>query len=295
MKRYLSIDGGGIRAYLPLQVLRYIEQQSGKPCNQLFNVLAGTSTGAICAIALANGVSAVQVEQFYNAWGPRIFSRRWASKLSFGLAGPKYDAAALEEGLKRVLGADTPLPEKAFVCTTRMDVLLPRTFWGGTPGDREWKAWEVARASSAAPTYFNAYVRGSVAYWDGGCVGGNNNPSNTALEMLGCSPKEALMLSLGTGVGNAGWPAKKVLGWGTLECVPPLLAGLMDAGSEQTHLDLAHVMPAEQYLRIQARLANTEMDDCSPANVATLRAAGQALVDKNRAALDSFISRLLAA
>jgi len=43
--RILAIDGGGIRGIIPAVVLAAIEKQSGKPICELFDLIAGTSTG----------------------------------------------------------------------------------------------------------------------------------------------------------------------------------------------------------------------------------------------------------
>lgn len=290
MKTLCSLDGGGIRAYVLLQILKYIEAATGKRCVELFDVLAGCSTGSICAIALAQGKSAVEVEAFYDQWASKIFSRRWLNRLSFGLTGAMYSAATLESALKSVLGDKTLIPPKAFVCATQMKPLAPVDIHAGTAPN--WFAWEAARASSAAPTYFDPFTLEGTAFWDGGCVGGNNNPALTALEVLGIDESQALVLSLGTGVGIEGWDAQAVQHWSKLELLPALLEALMDASSEQVHQDLQHAIPAGQYLRLQATLANTAMDDASSSNIAALKAAGAALVAKNRTALDAFIHRL---
>ena len=50
--RLLSIDGGGMRGILPLLVLRYLESVSAKPAIEMFDFIAGTSTGAIIAAGL---------------------------------------------------------------------------------------------------------------------------------------------------------------------------------------------------------------------------------------------------
>ena len=48
----LSIDGGGIRGIIPAMVLAEIEERTDKPICELFDLIAGTSTGGILALAL---------------------------------------------------------------------------------------------------------------------------------------------------------------------------------------------------------------------------------------------------
>jgi patatin-like phospholipase/acyl hydrolase len=57
--KILSIDGGGIRGIIPAMVLAKIERQTGRPACELFDLIAGTSTGGIITL----GVTAPGEEQ----------------------------------------------------------------------------------------------------------------------------------------------------------------------------------------------------------------------------------------
>ena len=48
----LSIDGGGVRGIIPAYILNYIAEKTQKPMHELFDVIAGTSTGGIIALGL---------------------------------------------------------------------------------------------------------------------------------------------------------------------------------------------------------------------------------------------------
>src|SRR5450432_517190 len=61
----LCLDGGGIRGILTLQLLKALEAQAGAPCHQIFDMVAGTSTGAIIAGLIASGRSAVEIDELY--------------------------------------------------------------------------------------------------------------------------------------------------------------------------------------------------------------------------------------
>ncbi|MEM7026379.1 MAG: patatin-like phospholipase family protein, partial [Pseudomonadota bacterium] len=50
--RILSLDGGGIRGLISLEILRHLEEATGKPIAELFDVVAGTSTGGIIGTQL---------------------------------------------------------------------------------------------------------------------------------------------------------------------------------------------------------------------------------------------------
>jgi patatin-like phospholipase/acyl hydrolase len=57
-KKVLTIDGGGIRGVFSAAVIEQMEKVIGKKAGEYFDCLYGTSTGAILAAALANGMSA---------------------------------------------------------------------------------------------------------------------------------------------------------------------------------------------------------------------------------------------
>ena len=64
MRKILQVDGGGIRGIVPTVILAYLEDKCDKPlfC-QCFNLITGTSTGAIIGGAVAAGVSANKIKE----------------------------------------------------------------------------------------------------------------------------------------------------------------------------------------------------------------------------------------
>src|SRR5215213_5652682 len=99
--KVLCIDGGGIRGLIPALVLAELERRSGRPTAELFDLIAGTSTGGIlaCALAKPDALSAERLVDLYEQEGPKIFDRDiWQRIHSIeGLADEKYDDAGLEE------------------------------------------------------------------------------------------------------------------------------------------------------------------------------------------------------
>jgi uncharacterized protein len=176
-KRILALDGGGLRGILTLGILARIEallreRHGGSADFRLchyFDLIAGTSTGAIIAAALAQGWTVAQAETEYFALGKRVFEK---SLFRQGLVRAKYDAQRLSRELQRVYGADTRLggPELQtglLVVTKRLDTGSPwplsnnprgRYFEGnaqGRIGNADYPLWRVVRASTAAPAFFD--------------------------------------------------------------------------------------------------------------------------------------------
>src|SRR5215210_4815135 len=105
MKKVLSIDGGGIRGIIPAMVLAEIEARTGKRSAEMFDLVAGTSTGGILALGLTKPgqdgkpeYSAKKLIDLYETEGRKIFSIPvWHRVHSVGgLAEEKYPATGIE-------------------------------------------------------------------------------------------------------------------------------------------------------------------------------------------------------
>ena len=104
-RRYLlSIDGGGIRGIIPALALLKLEQETGRPARDMFSFVAGTSTGALLAAAVAAGIPAAQMVDVYNNRSAEIFTPRapWNEMRRYTV-GHKYDVANLNRVLLEVL------------------------------------------------------------------------------------------------------------------------------------------------------------------------------------------------
>src|SRR3954462_11298529 len=110
--RVLRIDGGGIRGLIPAIVLADIERRTGRRIAELFDLVAGTSTGGILACALTAPseadpavprFAAEQLAELYETEGPRIFSRSLLKRITSveGLLDERYDDDGLERALDR--------------------------------------------------------------------------------------------------------------------------------------------------------------------------------------------------
>ncbi|MGQ7287315.1 CBASS cGAMP-activated phospholipase [Vreelandella venusta] len=233
--RILALDGGGLRGTFTAAVLAkwddMLRAGGGNDLISHFDLVAGTSTGAILAIGLAMGLKPSEILEFYEEKGPQIFPKD--RKLRHWLKS-KHDSATLRGLLTDVYG------DKTLEADSRCRLVIPtvRAKQGQaeaivTPHSpdrtayRDISAVDAALASSAAPTYFDeATFGGPIAletFLDGGVWA--NNPILPALAEAVRYLKIPLdridVLSIGTlssesdfteqlGKGKAGWAPHSV-------------------------------------------------------------------------------------
>lgn len=171
-KRILSLDGGGIRGSITVGYLEQIEkivQERMGPNAKLadyFDLIGGTSTGAIIATMLALGQSVAQVKESYLKLGPRVFSKRtWFARIPWlGKLFTAWSVKPLEQQAKDLFSEKTTLGSPSIhtglcIVTKRADTFSTWPYINHPlakfyPENAEIPLWKLIRASSAAPTYF---------------------------------------------------------------------------------------------------------------------------------------------
>ena len=207
----LAIDGGGMRGIIPVKMLAYLEQQTGKPAYELFDMVAGTSTGAIIAAGLGLGLSAQQIlDIVYRDRLPKSFGSNsgcafWFRYVVRNRLRYQYSLEPFRKSLseftdgKRIRDLD-----KCIVLMTVKDLRTSNTYYitNAGPGANAFGDWPVAgavAASGAAPVYFPPVLGNLI---DGG-VGVYANPclvaAVEAIEYIGFNSQNTILLSLGTG------------------------------------------------------------------------------------------------
>jgi uncharacterized protein len=327
--RILSIDGGGIRGIIPGQILthleHYLQTKTGNPDARLsdfFDMIAGTSTGGIlaCAYLLADEqgrpkMTASEVVDIYLSRGSNIFSIPTSHSLRSlrGVRDEKYPAYGLENALKDYFG-DTKLSQLLKPCLiTSYDIkrrsahFFKQHFAKEKGNSHDYLVRELARATSAAPTYFEcAFVRSDtrVGYplIDGGIIA--NNPAMCAyaeaVSAFGKRAKDMAILSVGTGSTSFEFEYKSVKDWGLVEWPAPLIDMMMSGVSEIVDYQLRQMFhateAAEQYHRISPALPRDvapEMDDTSPTNLHTLQQFGTEVYQDREKELKAFADTYL--
>ena len=266
-KRILALDGGGVRGALTLSYLEKMESMlrervGGDPNFRLsdyFDLIGGTSTGSIIAAGLALGYPVSRLKELYRSLAASVFEK---PPYRFGVFVPKFAQQPLIDALKqqfdeRALGSED-LRTGLMIMTKRLDTGSPWPLHNNPKGryfnerpnsaaiaNKHFLLWQIVRASTAAPHYFQP-ERLSVAtdndgrYVDGAFVDGGVSPSNNpSLQLLMLATLKGFglewplgtgqlsLVSVGTGDGDDALAADHVMNMTAAETALRALSALM--------------------------------------------------------------------
>lgn len=279
MKKYriLCLDGGGIRGFITARLLERLQREQPGWLDQV-DLIAGTSTGGLLALALASGKTPQEVCKLYSNAGATIFNDSLLDDVKdLGkLVGADYSTAPLQRELEQTFG-DLRLGElekKVAIPAFDLDNEAPdpvRRSWkpkifhnfSGADSDAHHNVAKVALYTSAAPTYFPS-VDG---YIDGGVFA--NNPSLVALAQAidqdnvhaeRAELDQVVLLSVGTGVAKK-YIEGAALDWGFTQWGGHLVDLLMDGVAGISDYQCQQLL-GERYARLQVELDEPiELDD----------------------------------
>ncbi|WP_446742831.1 CBASS cGAMP-activated phospholipase [Silvibacterium acidisoli] len=248
--RILALDGGGIKGTFTASILATWEKVTGLRIAEHFDLIAGTSTGGILALALGLGHSASSIQQFYEEHGPAIFpDSSFLQRLGLTVGHlwrPKYSCEPLRSALAQVFGEQKLGDSRCRLIIPTYDALRGRIFLMKTAHhprltfDHEAPAVDVALATSAAPTFFQPSQFGKHAgnpYIDGGVWA--NSPGLAAVveahHFLDVPLSSIRLLSIGTTTESTAILDKLnrgpggLLNFGVLRWAPQLIGLLFQA------------------------------------------------------------------
>lgn len=223
----LAIDGGGVRGIFVAGVLTALEADLEQPVAERFDLIVGTSTGGIIALALGAGLTPREILDFYLGERRRIFPDQLGWRKVRHLVAAKYPAGPLEDALRQVfgdtlLGASTiPLVIPAYDLAENTVHLFKTSHHPRLRRDHRIPMWQVAMATTAAPSYLPAFrVPGEQSRLIDGGVWANNPAMvgvTEAVSMFGRDLSELRVLSVGTTTSTQTRPTSLdntgVLGW----------------------------------------------------------------------------------
>lgn len=310
--KVLSIDGGGIRGIIAVVILKRILEGVGLPAHKIFDLIAGTSTGGIIALGLGTPSNKDETNEPYSPAGlldlyvqngAEIFNKGCLTFLT-QICGPKYSAKPLERVLNTyftntvISSALTPL----LVSSYDLKAQLPFFFKSRAFEPDEfidWKVTDIARATSAAPTYFPPkhlnWGTADFALVDGGVF--VNNPAMAAYaEARRLYPNAPKYIIVAVGTGNRqdhiGYFQAKY--WDLLGWAKKIIPIFMDSVSEAVDYELERMSDCI-YCRLQPpdlSAASNDMDNVDPENIAALQAVATNYLAANPADVDCAVNNL---
>jgi len=288
--KVLSLDGGGIRGIIPAIILKEIEKRTQKRIWELFDLIAGTSTGGFLAMILTipnpdnPNTARYSMEEIINMYredGKHIFHEPFLESLTDAddLLRPKYPSDGREKVAEKYF-KDVPLTDaltNIFITSYDIELRLPLFFINNPTFERhsgtsfrklcsEYKMIEAAMATSAAPTFFEPYklaMRGCDDCGDYALVDGAmfaNNPTALAIvEAVIYSQnhgeeirlEDILVTSIGTGSLTRKFPYNEAVNWGKLQWIQPLINIFLDGASEVANYQLRQLLPDAQNIHKQ--------------------------------------------
>jgi len=198
--RILSLDGGGCRGAVSVEILEQLTKLCGEPVHKLFDYICGVSTGALLTFLLAiKKYEISEIVPLYRNFGSKIFQRsRLGGMGNLFMTHAYYNTDNYNQILKQILGDElliqsttedhTPKCSSVSALVNRINAkpfiwrnysIVPGTRYSHWPGTCRAALWEAARASSAAPGYFEEFIRGGDIHQDGAMF--SNNPTGIAL------------------------------------------------------------------------------------------------------------------
>jgi patatin-like phospholipase/acyl hydrolase len=333
--RILSIDGGGIRGIIPGWILVNLEEKlklktnSNARISDFFDLISGTSTGGILACAYLTpdrnqsevysnplAYKAEYVANLYKIFGPSIFKNKFFRK---GIFKEKYDPKGLEQALEANFHNDMlcDLLKPCLITSYDIERRKGHFFYQHKAKINSFYNFmvkDVARSTSAAPTYFSTETARSVENVSFSLIDGGvfvNNPSlcaySEARELFrrnedkkNITVKDIVMLSIGTGKSCKPINNHKVQHWGAIQWTKPLIDIMMSGVADTVHYQLDQIFDSvnanHQYLRINKELPeniNLATDDASEENMQQLKEFGIELAHEYDEELDRIVELLI--
>ncbi len=286
MRHILSIRGGGIRGIIPACCLVELESQLGGLTRDHVDYCAGTSTGALIAASVADGLPATEILKVYTDRSKEIFTPTGIIADAKQIAeGYKYDPKNLRNVMVDVFGVasarlvnDSPIG--VMISATAMNghnwfFVKDNPKNSGTTGAV--KLIDAAVASSCAPTYFDSWkidgIEGKTLYFFDGGAGGTANPAYQAcVEAFiydDFSPEDTAVISLGTGY----YPGSDNPPKGLLATVEWTTSTLVDSSEDWVDDAVNRQWPG--IMQIVNPELPSDIDEADISEIPTLLAIGQ--------------------
>ncbi|XP_014678974.1 PREDICTED: calcium-independent phospholipase A2-gamma-like [Priapulus caudatus] len=298
--RILSIDGGGTRGLVSMEILKQLEERCRRPLYEMFDYVCGVSTGAlIAALIMVNRETLDHAEALYKEASRTVFARNsWIGASLCRSLVLSCGEVAVSRLVRDNLGDINMIDSVRNPGTPKMSIVstvvnrpmlraflfrnynLPPRMQSHVCGSCQHKLWEAVQASSAAPGYFDEVKVGSIIHQDGGIL--TNNPTALAIhEAKMIWPNEPIqcVLSLGNGryephhEGDQNFSSLKTK-------VTKIIDSATD--TEGVHSTLQDLLPPSVYFRFNPYMSDEIfLDEIRPEKLDQLQQDARMYVRKN--------------
>lgn len=314
--RILVVDGGGIDGIMPLVVLRYLEEKTGKPASELFDFFTGTSTGSIIVTALnipedmtrRPKFSADKLLEMYKNFSKEVLSPSLARKIFtlHGVIGPHLSVEHLHEEFIRLTGGEVTfggLLKKVVITAYDIERNKPVLFnsWECDSSSSRYLVADIITASTSTPTFFSPTLLTDLdhqsrnALVDGMIFA--NNPSLDALrEAFALYPnaQSFIIVHLGTGgssLKSLKLSATKIQRWGFIHWIKPLATILYKSQNLVIKDAIGSIQDFTTDTQFEYYQFNKDLDyaapfDTSQANINTIIENANAIIKEQGTDLD---------
>ncbi len=327
----LCLDGGGIRGVRHTEILAALERRTRSelklPLVRVFDVMAGTSTGAgiVAALSLPGDSPSepkMTAEKLKSLYSPenarRIFHAGLGHSICncWGLTGSRYPDSGITQVLTEYIGTDTwlsEIPSNVLITSVSLDTENTKFFRSDRARDdtrEDYTLFDAVKASAAAPTFLPSHTVTNRSGAETLCIDGGvqmNNPSLAAYELtreLYGSEAEINIFSIGTGesASTISDPASLhragKIGWAR-----PVLDLSMRGNAFRTHEIMQKLLPPPpigsdalpHYLRTQFTYGAelSDMSSSDPAVIEAVRRSGDPELNPEvKAMIDTFMKIL---
>lgn len=294
MKKVLSIDGGGVFGIFAAYQLQAIEDACGKPLHEEFDLVCGTSVGAILAGLVAQGYSAQDIINMMEDEVQNIFTRSTWQRIKTlnGLRGSKYDHKVLSNILSKYFMVPLGSCKTNFMCVSYdTENSEPFFFKSWNQNDEATFMTHAIRASVSAPTFFKPVVykpnitqidqtEGQTrTLIDGGLVANNPAMCAYAESRVLWGVEQIRLFSVGTGKSDFNYLRRDMGKWWIWKWAQAISGLFIDGGVDAVDYQLRAIANTTSNLRYERSdhvmgAGFSKMDDVSEDHISLISTSG---------------------
>lgn len=298
LANFLGLNGGGARTELELYMLIYLYDLLGEDLFTYFDIIGGTSGGALITALLSVKTNPKEIAEIYERELPNIFKSKCFREI---LGKSKYGNTYLKGLATELIGNIKlgDLKQKILIPTVNTSKQETKIFKSYDTDDMDYKLVDVIIASSSAPRYFPAHdikIQEIINWFkDGGLS--SNNPSDI-LAIEGMNNKrfnfsQVNILSLTSGENKDVVTKAEIKG--NLLSIPEMIDEILNLQDKKTHGNVTKFYDYGVlngiYTRCEAQIDKSSglIDDVSKKNIEAMKYDAQQSLIYNKQKIDNFI------